>query len=1383
MSSQRSVMVSEGLPTTTRAPGPGGRRGSLATALLLALLLGAAAAAPAADRIIFDSDMSSDHDDVGDIAVLHGLASLGEIQIIGMMVSSKNYGTAQFMDAVNTWYGKPDIPVGLPPDIGGVGEYPGMAIGTGRWPHSMGATKEAGLASGACMWAKDLYRKLLAESPDGSVVIITTGYVQNVEALMRSAPDGYSALNGMDLIRKKVRLLSCAGGDYPRGSEFNFRVGDTMPRPAYTVVNQWPTAAWFVSYNMGQSIYTGGLLPEARADSPIRFVYVDSNNEDYPYPSWGQQMVYFAARGLDTFWGGYNTGRNNADTEGSNWWTDTPELTGAQEQGYLLEKVRSPVRETLDALIMLEPNNGSPSKPGQPSNLRATTMSGSRIDLQWRDNAFNESGFRIERGINGVFTQVGSVGANVTSFSDTGLSSVANTAYRVKAWNATGDSHWAQTWVYSGWTDVNLSSPGTGPLYTCYQPCHLRWAQGQYHHEHVVLNNDSTHGQNLTIAVDAGAVDNQGVFFVYFLYQNQDNWYRLVYDNRHDQQQFRFEKRIGGTTTTVGAPRVLTKTLPVQNSEHALHAIGGGSLLRQWQIQVAPGSLSFQTSQQHLVDDDTPLDGGVRVTSTISLNVSETLGLSSGLIGLGAYQQGPIWENFRFITGATAALAPAIVSHPQNTSVFAGRPATLTVAASGTGPLSYQWKRGTTNVGTNSATLTIAAAQAGDAGSYTCVVSNGAGSATSNAAVLTVNAVVAPAITGHPLSALVPVGDTAIFTVAASGTAPLSYQWKKGAANVGGDSATLTIPNVQAGDAGSYHCVVSNSAGTATANAATLTLTAALDPLITAAAYFNDGGGTYGGYPNTAEKAYDGSTATFYDAAGAGAYTGIDAGTAATVTAIRWFARAGQAGRMVGGVFEGSNSQATGYVTLATVASASDAAWTTVVVDGASPWRYLRYRGPAGSACNVAEIAFHGTRATSGPVAPAITGQPANVTVTAGQTATFTVGASGTGPLSYQWKRGTTNVGSNSATLTIANAQAGDAGSYSCVVSNGAGSATTNAATLTVNAVQGPTLDPLIAATSWFNDGGGSYGGSSSTADKAYDGNTSTFYDAATATGACTGIDVGAGKTATVTAIRCWARSGWSSRMTGGVFEGSNSQGGGWVTLAMVASASDGAWTTLPVSGAAPYRYLRYRGPANGFCNVAEIEFRGSTTVAAVDWSSQQVGSPALAGSTTVGSGTITVTGSGADIWGTADAFHFAAQPLTGDGSIVARVLSQQNTDPWAKAGVMIREGTAAGARHAFCFVTPTSGVAFQRRPTTGGPTSHTSGSRASVPRWLRLVRAGSAITAHESADGATWTLIGSAAIGIGNPVQIGLAVTSHDDAAICTAVFEQVLITPSGSG
>jgi hypothetical protein len=937
-----------------------------AAGLSAILLLGFAAGSAGQDstpRVIFDSDMSSDHDDVGDIATLHGLASLGEIRIIGMMVSSRNYGTAQFMDAVNTWYGKPGIPIGLPPDIGGVGEYPGAALGTGRWRHRLGATKEAGLASGACRWARDLYRKLLAESPDRSVVIVTTGYLQNVQALMESAPDAASPLSGMDLIRKKVRLLSCAGGCYPGGDEFNFRVGDASPRPAYAVVNRWPTAAWYVGYDVGQAIYTGGLLPEAREDSPIRHVYVDSLSEDYPYPSWGQIMVYYAARGLDTFWNAQTTGRNNANEAGSNWWSPTPDPSGDQEQGYLLETVRTPVRESIDALIMLEPNDGKPCKPGQPSNLRAT-VSGNRIDLQWRDNAFNETGFVIERGRNGVYAPAGRVDANVTRFSDAGLPSIGDIAYRVKAVNATGDSRYARTWVYSGWTEVRPKDSGPGPLYTYYQPCHLRWARAPQQVDHVALNNDSTHGQDVTIEVDAGALDNQGTFHVYFLYQDADHWYRLTCANSAGAQAFRFEKRINGATATVGSPRVLAQTQPVQLSEHFLHGIGSGSRLRAWRIQVSPGSLAFTTTEHALASDDTPVDGGKRVTSTITMNVAETLSLDRGLIGLGSRQQSPVWENFRFTTSGAGVLAPAIAAQPQDASVIDGRAAAFTVAASGSGPLRYQWKKnGTTPVGIDRAVLAFANAKSSDAGSYACTVTNGAGSVTSAAATLTVNPVVAPAITAHPADATVPAGDAARLAVTASGTAPLTWQWKRGTVPVGADSPVLILPGVKSADAGPYTCTASNSAGSATSKAATLTVVGALDPPIAGAAVIHDGGGTYGGYPNTADKAFDGQIATFYDAKEPrGSYAGIDLGPgrSAVVTAIRYYARGGQAGRMIGGVFEGSNAPAGGYVTLATVTGASDQAWTTVLVGGAAAYRYLRYRGPDGGCCNVAEIEFHG---------------------------------------------------------------------------------------------------------------------------------------------------------------------------------------------------------------------------------------------------------------------------------------------------------------------------------------------------------------------------------------------------------------------------------------
>jgi len=137
--------------------------------------------------------------------------------------------------------------------------------------------------------------------------------------------------------------------------------------------------------------------------------------------------------------------------------------------------------------------------------------------------------------------------------------------------------------------------------------------------------------------------------------------------------------------------------------------------------------------------------------------------------------------------------------------------------------------------------------------------------------------------------------------------------------------------------------------------------------------------------------------------------------------------------------------------------------------------------------------------------------------------------------------------------------------------------------------------NPTLTGTN-FNDGAGAWGGGSSTADKAFDANTSTYYDCANGSGGYTGIDVGSGKTATVTSIRYYARSGFASRMTNGVFEGSNTQTSGYTTLATVSTASDTAWTTVTVSGASAYRYLRYRGPDGGYCNVAEIEFHGTTS-------------------------------------------------------------------------------------------------------------------------------------------------------------------------------------------
>jgi hypothetical protein len=172
----------------------------------------------------------------------------------------------------------------------------------------------------------------------------------------------------------------------------------------------------------------------------------------------------------------------------------------------------------------------------------------------------------------------------------------------------------------------------------------------------------------------------------------------------------------------------------------------------------------------------------------------------------------------------TVNAVTAITTSPTSRTVCAGDNTSFTVAATGTGTLSYQWKRGSTDVGLNSAILSLTGVSAADVGSYTCVVTGTCGNATTTAAVLTVNAVTA--ITTSPTGQTVCAGGNASFTVAATGVGTLSYQWKRGSTDVGGNSATLSLTNVTAAEAGSYACVVTDTCGNATTTAAVLTVNA-----------------------------------------------------------------------------------------------------------------------------------------------------------------------------------------------------------------------------------------------------------------------------------------------------------------------------------------------------------------------------------------------------------------------------------------------------------------------------------------------------------------------------------------------------------------------------
>ena len=181
-----------------------------------------------------------------------------------------------------------------------------------------------------------------------------------------------------------------------------------------------------------------------------------------------------------------------------------------------------------------------------------------------------------------------------------------------------------------------------------------------------------------------------------------------------------------------------------------------------------------------------------------------------------------------------------------------------------------------------------------------------------------------------------------------------------------------------------------------------------------------------------------------------------------------------------------------------------------------------------------------------------------------------------------------------------------------------------------------------------------------------------------------------------------------------------------------------------------------------------------------IGWVAQDIGTVGATGNSSVSGGTVTVNGSGADIWGTADALQFRSVPITGNFIMTARVLSVTNTNVWSKAGLMIRDTLAANAIDAALLVTPTTaqGTQWLSRTTTGGSCTNTEVYGITAPYWVRLVRTGTTIQGYRSSNGVNWTSQGSATLAsLGATASVGLAVSSHVSGTLCTAVFDNVSV------
>ncbi len=253
-------------------------------------------------KIILDTDIALDVDDAGALALLHNLADAGECEILGIIVSSSStaydgYWGVPCVSAINTYYGRPELPIGvfkglhLIPDQ--VSKYTQQVAQ--HFPHA--------LLSGE--FAPDgvkVYRQLLAKESYKSVVIVTIGFLNVLEELLNSKPDEFSPLNGIDLVRQKVKFWSCMGGFYPEGrEEFNF---NTFSQATKNVLERWPVEVIFQGAELGEKVLTGARLVQKydMQKHPVAMgyhYYTGGQNR----ASWDQISTLFAVRGLQNLFG------------------------------------------------------------------------------------------------------------------------------------------------------------------------------------------------------------------------------------------------------------------------------------------------------------------------------------------------------------------------------------------------------------------------------------------------------------------------------------------------------------------------------------------------------------------------------------------------------------------------------------------------------------------------------------------------------------------------------------------------------------------------------------------------------------------------------------------------------------------------------------------------------------------------------------------------------------------------------------------------------------------------------------------------------------------------------------------------------------------------
>jgi inosine-uridine nucleoside N-ribohydrolase len=301
-------------------------------------------------KIIFDTDMGPDFDDVGAITILHALAAKGECEILATMASDGYAYVAPTLEVFNRYFQKPNIPIGVPGS-----EAPSFSC-PNHWNDSLVVKYLPKIKTNKDYpSATDVYRKVLAVQPDKSVVIVTVGFLSNLETLLKSGPDQYSKLSGKELVAKKVKKWVAMAGGFPEGNEFNINQHSSASN---FVIANWPSSILFSGFEIGVKIMTGNKVASLGIKgSPVQWSYHYclsnyENRQSVNRNSWDHTAVLCAVRNPEDYFYVIGNGTFICNPDGSNTWN--PEKNS--NHSFLVHKYPyQKIADILDDLMLYEP--------------------------------------------------------------------------------------------------------------------------------------------------------------------------------------------------------------------------------------------------------------------------------------------------------------------------------------------------------------------------------------------------------------------------------------------------------------------------------------------------------------------------------------------------------------------------------------------------------------------------------------------------------------------------------------------------------------------------------------------------------------------------------------------------------------------------------------------------------------------------------------------------------------------------------------------------------------------------------------------------------------------------------------------------------------------